>query len=108
MRSAAIVLAQYQALRLATRAFNTTAFVRSTIFANAGTVQHNEALRTRKMAAHSQARDFNVGDSDSVYRCNYSHDKEGGALLLMNDTSRNYLPLQHIAGRNGFAAGQLS
>lgn len=58
-------------------------------YVDRGIFQYNEASRTRKIAADGQAWDFDVGVSDSIYQYNYSHDNEGGALLVMNDTSRN-------------------
>lgn len=58
-------------------------------YVDRGIFQYNEASRTRKIAADGQPWDFDVGVNDSIYQYNYSHDNEGGALLVMNDTSRN-------------------
>ncbi|MEP9403704.1 family 16 glycoside hydrolase [Sphingomonas silueang] len=58
-------------------------------YVDRGVFQYNQASRTRRIAADGQAWDFDVGVNDSVYQYNYSHDNEGGALLVMNGTSGN-------------------
>lgn len=58
-------------------------------YVDRGVFQYNEASRTRKIAADGQPWDFDVGVSDSIYQYNFSHDNEGGALLVMDGTDRN-------------------
>lgn len=52
-------------------------------------MRYNEAYATRKLVGDGQAWDFDLGVTNSVYEYNYSHDNEGGALLIMNDTRGN-------------------
>jgi hypothetical protein len=51
--------------------------------------QYNEASRTRRIDGDGQPWDFDVKVTDSVYQYNYSHDNEGGTLLMMDQTSNN-------------------
>lgn len=51
--------------------------------------QYNEASRTRRIGGDGQPWDFDVEVRNSVYQYNYSHDNEGGTLLMMNNTSNN-------------------
>ncbi|MGD8195141.1 family 16 glycoside hydrolase [Herbiconiux sp. P18] len=51
--------------------------------------QYNEASRTRRIDGDGQPWDFDVNVTNSVYQYNYSHDNEGGTLLVMNGTSGN-------------------
>ena len=52
-------------------------------------MRFNEAYGTRLLKADGQAWDFDVGVTNSVYEYNYSHDNEGGVLLVMHQTSNN-------------------
>ncbi|OIR15070.1 hypothetical protein GALL_41890 [mine drainage metagenome] len=52
-------------------------------------MRFNEAYGTRLLRRDGQAWDFDVGVSNSVYEYNYSHDNEGGLLLVMNGTANN-------------------
>lgn len=52
-------------------------------------MRYNEAYATRRLMADGQAWDFDVGVTNSIYEYNYSHDNEGGCLLVMNDTRGN-------------------
>ncbi|MCS5497438.1 right-handed parallel beta-helix repeat-containing protein [Cnuibacter physcomitrellae] len=51
--------------------------------------QYNEASRTRRIDGDGQPWDFDVEVTDSVYQYNYSHDNEGGTLLMMDHTADN-------------------
>lgn len=52
-------------------------------------MRFNEAYGTRLLKADGQAWDFDVGVTNSVYEYNYSHDNEGGVLLVMHGTANN-------------------
>jgi hypothetical protein len=52
-------------------------------------MRYNEAYGTRLLKADGQAWDFDVGVTNSVYEYNYSHDNEGGVLLVMHGTANN-------------------
>lgn len=52
-------------------------------------MRFNEAYGTRLLRADGQAWDFDVGVTNSVYEYNYSHDNEGGVLLVMHQTANN-------------------
>ncbi|MEV7692462.1 right-handed parallel beta-helix repeat-containing protein [Microbacterium sp. NPDC089189] len=68
--------------------------------------QYNEASRTRRIDGDGQPWDFDVEVSNSVYQYNYSHDNEGGTLLMMDDTSNNvfrYNISQNDLDRSGAA-----
>jgi len=51
--------------------------------------QYNEASDTRMLEGDGQPWDFDVEVRGSVYQYNYSHDNEGGTLLVMNNTDNN-------------------
>ncbi|WP_368496321.1 hypothetical protein [Herbiconiux sp. A18JL235] len=51
--------------------------------------QYNEASRTRRIDGDGQPWDFDTKVTNSVYQYNYSHDNEGGTLLMMDQTSNN-------------------
>ncbi|WP_216477242.1 3-keto-disaccharide hydrolase [Paenibacillus brevis] len=51
--------------------------------------QYNEAFDTRKLEGDGQPWDFDVQVKESVYQYNYSHNNQGGTLLVMNDTDEN-------------------
>ncbi|MBW4083216.1 family 16 glycoside hydrolase [Paenibacillus sp. S150] len=51
--------------------------------------QYNEAFDTRKLEGDGQPWDFDVEVRDSIYQYNYSHNNEGGTLLVMNNTDNN-------------------
>ncbi len=51
--------------------------------------QYNEAFDTRKLDGDGQPWDFDVEVNSSVYQYNYSHNNQGGTLLVMNDTDDN-------------------
>ncbi len=68
--------------------------------------QYNEASRTRRIDGDGQPWDFDVQVTGSVYQYNYSHDNEGGTLLMMNGTSNNvfrYNISQNDLDRSGAA-----
>lgn len=68
--------------------------------------QYNEASRTRRIDGDGQPWDFDVEVTDSVYQYNYSHDNEGGTLLMMDDTANNvfrYNISQNDLDRSGAA-----
>lgn len=58
-------------------------------FVDRGVFQFNTASNTRKLDGDGQAWDFDYGVYDSVYQYNYSFNNEGGALLVLPDTSGN-------------------
>ncbi|ULO05735.1 DUF1080 domain-containing protein [Paenibacillus sp. 19GGS1-52] len=51
--------------------------------------QYNEASDTRKLEGDGQPWDFDVEVRGSIYQYNYSHDNQGGTLLVMNNTDNN-------------------
>ncbi|SEU26255.1 family 16 glycoside hydrolase [Paenibacillus sp. NFR01] len=51
--------------------------------------QYNEAFDTRKLEGDGQPWDFDVEVNSSIYQYNYSHNNQGGTLLVMNDTDDN-------------------
>ncbi|WP_178021325.1 DUF1080 domain-containing protein [uncultured Paenibacillus sp.] len=51
--------------------------------------QYNEAFDTRKLEGDGQPWDFDVQVKESVYQYNYSHNNQGGTLLVMNETDEN-------------------
>ncbi|MNO25262.1 hypothetical protein D3C76_150950 [compost metagenome] len=51
--------------------------------------QYNEAFDTRKLDGDGQPWDFDVKVNSSIYQYNYSHNNQGGTLLVMNDTDDN-------------------
>lgn len=51
--------------------------------------QYNEAFDTRKLDGDGQAWDFDVEVNSSIYQYNYSHNNQGGTLLVMNNTDEN-------------------
>jgi hypothetical protein len=51
--------------------------------------QYNEASGTRMLGGDGQPWDFDIEVHDSIYQYNYSHDNEGGTLLVMNNTNNN-------------------
>jgi hypothetical protein len=51
--------------------------------------QYNEAFDTRKLEGDGQPWDFDIEVRGSVYQYNYSHNNEGGTLLVMNNTDNN-------------------
>ncbi|GAA2235630.1 hypothetical protein GCM10009851_20810 [Herbiconiux moechotypicola] len=68
--------------------------------------QYNEASRTKRIDGDGQPWDFDVEVTDSVYQYNYSHDNEGGTLLMMDDTANNvfrYNISQNDLDRSGAA-----
>ncbi|MDI4644431.1 family 16 glycoside hydrolase [Cohnella hashimotonis] len=51
--------------------------------------QYNEAFDTRKLEGDGQPWDFDIQVTGSVYQYNYSHNNQGGTLLVMNNTNDN-------------------
>jgi hypothetical protein len=51
--------------------------------------QYNEAFDTKKVSGDGQAWDFDQFVYNSIYQYNYSHNNQGGTLLVMNDTDGN-------------------
>ncbi|WP_339316045.1 family 16 glycoside hydrolase [Paenibacillus sp. FSL R10-2734] len=51
--------------------------------------QYNEASDTRMLGGDGQPWDFDIEVHDSIYQYNFSHDNEGGTLLVMNNTNNN-------------------
>ncbi|GAA3972016.1 hypothetical protein GCM10023085_62800 [Actinomadura viridis] len=58
-------------------------------YATDAVFQYNEASETRRLDGDGQPWDFDQFVYRSVYQYNYSHDNEGGTLLVMNDTDDN-------------------
>ena len=52
-------------------------------------IQYNEAAYTQKDngAGDGQGFDIDIGNSDVIFRYNYSHDNEGGGILFCNTSS---------------------
>ena len=49
--------------------------------------QYNEASRTRRIDGDGQPWDFDTKVTNSVYQYNYSHDNEGGFMLVATDSA---------------------
>ncbi|HEY0827609.1 MAG TPA: family 16 glycoside hydrolase [Bacilli bacterium] len=51
--------------------------------------QYNEGFDTKRINADGQPWDFDQFVHNSIYQYNYSHNNQGGTLLIMHDTTEN-------------------